>query len=415
MKQYLVIQLARFGDLVQTKRLLATLCARPDAEVHLCLDNSLESLARLLYPEVVLHPVTAHGTGLSGAEAVRAMLLGNRRVFAELKGLDFDRVYNLNFSGLNFRLAALFDSDRVEGYSWRNGQELIGQWPTMAMRWAGSRRIGINLVDFWGAYCPDMIPPQFVNPEASPGGGGIGVVLAGRESRRSLPVEQLARTASTLAQKGRAESIHLLGGKGEATAGKAVLKQLPPAVQKKTRNLAGKTDWAGLVDLVGQLDLLLTPDTGTMHLAAHLGTPVVACFLSSAWCFETGPYGSGHTVYQAMTKCAPCLETNACNNDMACLGGFSSPEFQRYLVTGKSDHLPANMTEFKSGFDDLGQVYEPVAGSNPDGDVRKAFRTFIHQYLTGSEGDISKMEGEIARQFYREPDWIGTVRKGIMD
>jgi hypothetical protein len=415
MKQYLVIQLARFGDLVQTKRLLATLCARPDAEVHLCLDNSLESLARLLYPGVVLHPVTAHGTGLSGAEAVRAMLLDNRRAFAELKGIDFNRIYNLNFSGLNFRLAALFDPDRVEGYSWRNGQELVGQWPSMGMRWSGSRRIGINLVDFWGAYCPDMIPPQSVNPEASPKGGGIGVVLAGRESRRSLPVEQLALAASTLAQKGKAESVCLLGGKSEAAAGQAVLRQLPPAIQDRTTNLAGKTDWDGLVDLVGQLDLLLTPDTGTMHLAAHLGTPVAACFLSSAWCFETGPYGAGHMVYQAITGCSPCLETDACNNDMACLNGFSSSGFQRYLVTGKPDHIPENMTAFRSCFDDLGQVYEPVAGSDPDADVRKAFRTFIHQYLTGSTGEISEMEGEIARQFYREPDWIGTAPKGIMD
>ena len=415
MKQYLVIQLARFGDLVQTKRLLATLCARPDAKVHLCLDNSLELLARLLYPEVVLHPVTAHGTGLSGAQAARAMLLDNRRAFAELKNIGFDTVYNLNFSGLNFRLAALFDPDRVEGYSWRDGQELIGQWPSMAMRWAGSRRIGINLVDFWGAYCPDMLPPQSVNPEASPKGGGIGVVLAGRESRRSLPVEQLARMASTLVQKGKVESIRLLGGNSEIAAGQALLKHLPPVVQEKTRNLAGKTDWAGLVDVVGQLDLLLTPDTGTMHLAAHLGTPVVSCFLSSAWCFETGPYGAGHTVYQAMTGCAPCLETVVCNNDMACLNSFSSPEFQRYLVTGKPDHLPENMTVFVSGFDALGQVYEPVAGRDPDAEVRRVFRKFIHQYLTGSEGDISEMEGEIARQFYREPDWIGTARKGIMD
>ena len=179
--------------------------------------------------------------------------------------------------------------------------------------------------------------------------------------------------------------------------------------------MQGKPTGPGLIDLVGQLDLLLTPDTGTMHLAAHLGTPVAACFLSSAWCFETGPYGAGHTVYQATTGCAPCLETDACNNDMACLGGFSSPGFQRYLVTGKPDHLPENMTVFASNFDALGQVYEPVAGSDPDAAVRMGFRKFIHQYLTGSEGEISEMEGEIARQFYREPDWIGTARKGIMD
>ena len=88
-----------------------------------------------------------------------------------------------------------------------------------------------------------MLPPQSVNPEASPKGGGIGVVLAGRESRRSLPVEQLARMASTLVQKDKVESIRLLGGNSEIAAGQALLKHLPPVVQEKTRNLAGKTDW----------------------------------------------------------------------------------------------------------------------------------------------------------------------------
>ncbi len=415
MKHYLVIQLARFGDLIQTKRLLATLCARPNVSVHLCLDKSLEPLARLVYPDVTLHPVIAHGTGLRGSEAIRSILLDNRRAFANLKSIDFDTVYNLNFSGLNFRLAALFDPDCVEGYAWKDGQELIGLWPSMAMRWSGQRRIGINLMDFWGGYCPDMIPPTSVNPTASPHGGGIGVVLAGRESRRSLPAPLLAQVASILAQKGKAEKIYLLGSTNEAAVGQGVLKQLPPSVQGNTRNLAGRTDWAGLVDLVGQLDLLLTPDTGTMHLAAHLGTPVVACFLSSAWCFETGPYGVGHTVYQAITDCSPCLETVPCNFDMACLGGFAAPNFQRYLVTGKTEHLPKNMTAFTSAFDALGQVYEPVAGNDADAETRNCFRTFIHQYLSGDGERISEIEGALARQFYRESDWIGTAQKGIMD
>lgn len=415
MKHYLVIQLARFGDLIQTKRLLATLCARAEAKVHLCVDNSLESLAGLVYPDVVLHPIAAHGTGLNEAEAVRVMLQENRQAFAELQSIEFDAVYNLNFSGLNFRMAALFEPDIVAGYGWKDGQELIGLWPAMAMRWSGQRRIGINLVDFWGAYCPDMIPPHAVNPEAKPNGGGIGVVLAGRESRRSLPVEQLVMAASTLARKGGAGAVFLLGGPSEVAAGQAVLKRLPPSVQDVTQNLAGKTDWTALVDLVSGLDLLLSPDTGTMHLAAHLGTPVAACFLSSAWCFETGPYGAGHTVFQAMTDCTPCLESAPCHFDMACLNGFASPNFPRYLVTGKPEHLPENMTVFSSGFDALGQVYHPVAGNDPDVESRNRFRVFINQYLTGNIENISDSDNVIAQQLYREPDWIGMAHKGIMD
>lgn len=412
MKHYLVIQLARFGDLIQTKRLLATLCARENSDVHLCVDNSLADLARIVYPEVTVHSVAAHGTGLSGDAAIRSMLIDNIPVLSRLKSIDFKKIYNLNFSGLNFRLAALFEPELVEGYAWNNGQELVGLWPSMAMRWSDYRRLGINLVDFWAGYCPDMIAPEMVNPVATPKGGGLGVVLAGRESRRSLPVETLAQITSTIARSQKIERIQLLGGNSEQAAGQAMIKSLPRELQQITSNMAGKTHWSNLVELVSSFDALLTPDTGTMHLAAHLGTPVKAFFLSSAWCFETGPYGKGHTVYQAITDCLPCLETQACMYDVKCLDGFNTPEFQRFLVTGKKNHCPDNLTAFASDFDDLGQTYTVLSGEDHEHEQRVKFRAFIHQFIFGSGGDISDMESMFAQRIYREADWITQTESG---
>jgi len=412
MKHYLVIQLARFGDLIQTKRLLTTLCARENSTVHLCVDTSLAALARLVYPNITVHPVAAHGTGLSGAEAARSLLVGNLNAFTQLKSINFEKVYNLNFSGLNFRMAALFAPERIEGYAWNNGQEIVGLWPSMAMRWSSHRRIGINLVDFWAGYCLDMITPEEVNPPATPKGGGIGVVLAGRESRRSLPVETLAQISTTIARSQKTEKINLLGGLSEQMAGQALIKYLPADLQTKTVNLAGKTDWRELVEVVDSLDVLLTPDTGTMHLAAHLGTPIKAFFLSSAWCFETGPYGKGHTAYQATTDCLPCLETQPCMYDIKCLNAFNSPEFQRFLVTNKPKHSPDNVTTFTSDFDALGQTYSVYAGVDSEQEQRTKFRAFIYQYLTGSGGNISDMETVFAQRFYRELDWITQTESG---
>jgi ADP-heptose:LPS heptosyltransferase len=406
MKNYLVIQLARFGDLIQTKRLLATLAARPEATVHLCLDASLAPLARLVYPGAVLHTITAHATGLSDGDASLRMLLDNRRVFAELAATDFKTVYNLNFSGLNFRLAALFDPQKVEGYAWHNGQEITGRWPAMAMRWSGFRRLGMNLVDFWGAYCPDMLPAPMVNPEATPKGGGIGVVLAGRESRRSLPAPLLAQLTAAMAGSRKTGRIVLLGGKAERAAGQAVTKDLPANLQSVTENLAGKTDWSQLVDIVGGLDLLITPDTGTMHLAAHLGTPVAAFFLSSAWCFETGPYGLGHTVYQGVTDCLPCLESAPCRENVRCLNGFAAPGFRRFLVTGKAEHAPDGILALHSGFDGLGQTYAPFAGTDADAPRRAVLRDFLLHHLTGAEPRFDRLEHAFAQQLYREKDWM---------
>lgn len=406
MRKYLVIQLARFGDLLQTKRLISTLCARPDSEVHLCLDASLAPLAGLVYPGVAVHPVTAHGTGLSHRAAARAILLENRKVFGELAGEGFDTVYNLNFSPLNFRLAALFDLDTVRGYRWRNGQELVDVWPSMAMRWSATRRIGINLVDFWAGYCPDMIPGRDVNPVAAPKGGGIGVVLAGRQSRRSLEPALLARYVKALARGRNAGQIVLLGGNSEERAGRAVLKELPSNLVDRTENLAGKTDWAGLVEVVGGLDALITPDTGTMHLAAHLGTPVLAFFLSSAWCFETGPYGAGHTVYQAVTECAPCLESAECHEGLRCKRPFADPGFERFLITGNPGHRPEGVLALTPAFDELGITYVDPEGRAPDQNRRAAMRGFLTDFLL-HKGETSGENSRFLAEFlYRDRDFM---------
>ncbi|MDR0238793.1 MAG: heptosyltransferase, partial [Deltaproteobacteria bacterium] len=93
MTQALVIQLARFGDLVQTKRLLCALAA--EHSTHLCVDRSLAPLARLLYPQITVHPLAAHG----GSPNELADF--NRTVFAALALETFSCVYNLNHSPLN--------------------------------------------------------------------------------------------------------------------------------------------------------------------------------------------------------------------------------------------------------------------------------------------------------------------------
>lgn len=405
--KYLVIQLARFGDLIQTKRLLLTLLARPDAEVHLCLDRSLCDMARLVYPDVHLHPVAAHGTGLSGADALRAMLVDNAQAFEELRNAGFHRVYNLNYSSMSFRLAALFPPETVRGYLWNEGQELVGLWPRLGFRFASDRRSSLNLVDYWANFATAPLAPELVNPPAQGRGGGVGVVLAGRESRRSLPPKVLATIAAHVCRLEKAEGMVLLGSAAEAAAGRAVLKELPSAVQAKTRNLAGKTGWRELVDVVSGLDRVLTPDTGTMHLAAHLGVPVTAFFLSSAWCHETGPYGLGHRVLQAAEHCTPCLESAPCTRGVKCLRGFTQPSLLRYLSTDRCEHLPEGLEDLKTGFDDLGLCFEARQadrrGQEAGAKARARLRAFLCRHL-GHQ--VTAPDRELADRLYRESDWM---------
>jgi heptosyltransferase II len=82
-------------------------------------------------------------------------------------------------------------------------------------------------------------------------------------------------------------------------------------------NLAGKTSLAELIRELQRCQILLTNDTGTMHLAAHLGVPTVAIFGSTEPAL-TGPMGEGHLVIRHQVECSPCF-LRTCPIDFRCM------------------------------------------------------------------------------------------------
>ncbi|MDR2604521.1 MAG: heptosyltransferase, partial [Desulfovibrio sp.] len=107
MRRVLVVQLARFGDAAQSKRLLLSTARDAENEVHLCVDRSLVPLARLLYPFAVVHGLPTHRGDGGPADIFAAC----RTCFAALRALDFAEVYFLNFSPLSFACASLFSPE----------------------------------------------------------------------------------------------------------------------------------------------------------------------------------------------------------------------------------------------------------------------------------------------------------------
>lgn len=409
MKPVLVMQLARFGDLLQTKRLAAglTQSGRP---VHLLVDASLAGLARLVYPRATVHTVAAHS---------RPDLAALQESVRELAEIDFRRVYNLNYSGLSAALTTAFDPETVRGHRLEQGQFKRDPWAAMAFRWTRRRRqAGVNLADFWAGYALPLAEAATVNPAAEPKGGGLGVALAGRDPRRSPPPRVLAGVIQTLLPTLGAARVTLLGTAAERPAAKELTALLPERVARLVTDLTGRTNLEQLVDTVAGLDRLLTPDTGIMHLAAHLGVPVTALFLSNAWCHETGPYGLGHTVWQATLDCAPCLESAPCLSGVACLDPFASREFLR-LATGKAGvEPPAGLTGYRTGFDALGACCEPFCGPDPGRAGRLALRAFASRCLgldPGQDGDGYHPAPALAEDMVADPDFMLPKHQALLE
>lgn len=75
---------------------------------------------------------------------------------------------------------------------------------------------------------------------------------------------------------------------------------------------AGRTNIPQLAALLELSEILVTGDTGPMHVSVAVGTPVIAMFLASAYGYETGPYSEGNIVLQPVIGCAPCNPNKPC-------------------------------------------------------------------------------------------------------
>ena len=406
MRDVLVFQLARFGDIVQTKRLLLSLAAEADVRVHFCVESLLAPVARMLYPFAQIHELPAHNAGRNAADVVSAA----RQTFALFREIPFSEVYLLNFSPLSFACAALFPPERVRGYARVNGQEMRGRTSQLAFNLLQDRRFApLNLMDLWAHLHPRPLSPEQVNPVPKAAGERrIGVVMAGRESRRSLPTPELAACVRAVFQARGGPEIVCLGTQAERPMARRLARELPSAPAQKLRDLTGRTSLTDLPEILGGLDVLLTPDTGTMHLAAHLGVPVQAFFLSSAWCYETGPYGFGHKIWQSVTPCAPCRESEACARNLACLAPFSHPAFLAHLAGTFDAGWPDGLLGCVTMLDRLGVTCKTVDGDDPYAPARAELRNGLLSCFGESSPDVPDpfIRQELAEFLFTEKDWM---------
>ncbi|MEN6465447.1 MAG: glycosyltransferase family 9 protein [Syntrophaceae bacterium] len=112
-----------------------------------------------------------------------------------------------------------------------------------------------------------------------------------------------------------------LGGKVIFTGGPGgIISGIRSQMKTRSINLEGMTTLRELAALYRRVALLVTTDSGPMHLAAAVNTPVVAVFGPTSPA-RTGPYGAGHTVIQRDLSCAPCFlkhcETKNCMNEIS--------------------------------------------------------------------------------------------------
>jgi len=375
----LVIQTSRFGDLLQTTPMLHALRRRyPDA--------SITVLSRYNVLEIYKDNPDIDYIELFNIEEYTNRLLNNpgdtyrsytelRDAVNRLKSMKFDLLVNTTHDRFSTFLSYLIGSSEIKG-----------------MYLSPNKRLKIHIDGFWFRYlrCTSefrQIAPFNLSDIYKNAIGGdqdtrklffnlepkneleaqniliespdtkicyIGFQLGTSTGNRRWPLQYFAKLGDML-QEQKGNRVVLLGSKDEKNLGKEITIQMKNA----PINLIGKTNISLLAAILKRLSLLVTNDTGTMHLAEAVDTKCVSLFFESANPFQTGPYGSEHIICSPDLECFPCSTTFQCD-DKKCLNVIPS-EIVCQLVNyklGKVDaqqiQIPEGMQAHETRFDRLG-------------------------------------------------------------
>lgn len=131
---------------------------------------------------------------------------------------------------------------------------------------------GRGIEVFWGAASDAKWDPFF---KSLSGEIAVGIHPGGDRESKRWPPERFAAVASALAERHRAQII-LLGGPADRPLAERIERGLGTNIA--VANLAGKVPLDELPCVIHRLDLLITNDSGPMHIAAATKTPLVAIF-----------------------------------------------------------------------------------------------------------------------------------------
>jgi ADP-heptose:LPS heptosyltransferase len=312
MDTVLFLQLARLGDCIQSTPLIASWRQRfpEDRIVVLARPETAAIFER--NPDVAETIVYRSLSAALSNEATDPIerLIELQKWLGELTSRRFRSVINLTHDDLSCWMTTALEPKETRGlYYDRKGQlRARDPWGLYTFSLLKFRKANLfNIVDSYahlsGSASPVSAPVFPLDAESvrmaddwlapcEPGGIIVGFQPGASHVERRWPADNFIAVGRSLA----AEKIRVLvfGSKDEESLGGAIARNVPGAM-----SFAGKTTVPQLAALLARCAVLVTNDTGTMHLGSAVGTKILALFESSAYFRETGPYGIGHWIIQS--------------------------------------------------------------------------------------------------------------------
>ncbi|KIX13555.1 glycosyltransferase family 9 protein [Dethiosulfatarculus sandiegensis] len=418
-----VVQLARLGDFLQTTPLLAAVKkAAPHDELAVVVTPAGADLARrcsFVDRVMILDPDSLHDAAGATDESKGLRLARLKGLLQPLCWGEVSTVYNLNLQSLGAALTRLWGDPELKGWRFNPaGKGLVGEpWTGFVMSLVRNRRLTrLHLSDILASYADPAQPPlSSLDYRVSvadkndiagliPQKPYVALQLGANNDLRRWPIKSFAELGQSLAGQGL--GLVLVGSGRERVLARRLLRGLGPAGEKAL-DLMGRTSLPQLAAVLQSSSLVVSADTGTLHLATAVGARVLALFMGPAQVHETGPYGAGHLVLQARDQCGPCQEHNpVCKGKAPCRELIASRDVFKACMGLLADespqmaavdlNLPEGVEALASCLDGFGQRYQPVTQKNLDWEtglglgLRQAGRVLLRTAYRPLAEDLAK-------------------------
>ncbi len=281
-----LLRLSALGDVTHVVPLVRTLqAARPDTPIHWIIDKAGHKLLDGL-PGVVFHAYDKK-SGMAGVKELRRQLPPGR----------FDALLQMQVAFRANLLSAFIPAERRIGYDRSRSKDLHGLFINERI----PDRPGIHVLDAIGSFCEPLglrqtevswdlaVPPSAYEWAAAqwPDDGRPVLMISPCSSHvmRNWYADRYAAVANHASARGW--QVVLCGGRSELE--RSMADAIQAQLATPALDLVGRDTLKQLPALLARADLVMTPDSGPMHIANAMGTKVLGLHAASNP-HRSGPY-----------------------------------------------------------------------------------------------------------------------------
>jgi len=133
---------------------------------------------------------------------------------------------------------------------------------------------------------------------------------------KQWPEEHYAALANTKLREGW--QVWILGSRNDGQTAETIVRHIDKSLRDHCFNLTGRTQLVDTIDLIACADAVVSNDSGLMHIAAAVNTPLVVIYGSTSPDF-TPPLGTRVRRVKSDISCAPCFERSCPLGHRKCL------------------------------------------------------------------------------------------------